>query len=271
MGDVLSPGLLTRLHENFAEAYRVMGRALPGGAVWESEGATAVATGVDRSEFNRLFVLRPPVDAEILLDHASQFFAAAGVPWCIIAPPEVAPAFANASAIEAGPRIAGMALPSLAPAAAPPPASLAIREVATPADARLFVDTMSAGFGTARRLFEMFGHPSLLGRPGFSHFLGFADGRPVATTTLVASHGIAGIFNVSTLVPYRRRGFGEAMTRHALEEGRREGCFAAGLQATALGHPVYRRMGFVDAVDYRSWYPLESLIEEGVVAPGIAT
>lgn len=166
MGDVLSPGLLTRLHENFAEAYRVMGRALPGGAVWESEGATAVATGVDRSEFNRLFVLRPPVDAEILLDHASQFFAAAGVPWCIIAPPEVAPAFANASAIEAGPRIAGMALPSLAPAAAPPPTSLAIREVTTPADARLFVDTMSAGFGTARRLFEMFGHPSLIGRPG---------------------------------------------------------------------------------------------------------
>ena len=38
---------------------------------------------------------------------------------------------------------------------------------------------------------------------------------------------------------------------------------------TALA--MYRRMGFVDAVDYRSWYPLESLIEEGVVAPGIAT
>lgn len=263
MGDSPIPGeLLARLHENFAEAYRVIGRTVPGAAVWESEGATAIATGVRRSEFNRLFVLRDPADAEVLLDHASQFFAAAGVPWCIIAPPEVARSLANASAIENGPRITGMVLAPLPAAIPASPPGLAIVPVTSSAAAREFVATMASGFGAPRRLFEIFGDPTLLGRPGFTHYLGSVDGKAVATASLVASHGIAGVFNVSTLVPFRRRGFGEAMTYRVLADGAAAGCIAGGLQATALGHPIYLRMGFRDAVDYRTWYPLESLLEE---------
>ncbi|MFN8506845.1 MAG: hypothetical protein U0547_04690 [Dehalococcoidia bacterium] len=265
----LPEALLARLHENFAEAYRVIGRNVPGGAVWESEGATAVATGVGRAEFNRLFVLRPPADADVLLDHASQFFAAAGVPWCIIVPPDIAPLFANASAIEPGSHIVGMAMADLRALPPRPGTTLTVRAVETVEDAATFVATMAAGFNTPRELFDLFGHHSLLGRPGLTHYLGFVGPKPVATATLVASHGIAGIFNVSTLASHRRRGYGETMTWHALRDGLAEGCSAAGLQATPLGYPIYRRMGFRGSVDYRSWYPLESLIEEGIVPPSI--
>lgn len=265
----LAEALLSRLHENFAEAYRVIGRSVPGGAVWESEGATAVATGVPQAEFNRLFVLRPPADPEVLLDHASEFFAAAGVPWCIIVPPEVAPSFANASAIEPGSHIVGMAMADLRMLPPRPGTTLSVRPVETPEDAVIFVATMAAGFSTPRSLFDLFGHPTLLGRPGLTHYLGFVGPKPVATATLVASHGVAGIFNVSALASHRRRGYGETMTWHALRDGLAQGCSAAGLQATPLGHPIYRRMGFRGSVDYHSWYPLESLIEEGFVPPSI--
>jgi ribosomal protein S18 acetylase RimI-like enzyme len=75
-------------------------------------------------------------------------------------------------------------------------------------------------------------------------FLARQDGAPAASATLYLSDGIAGIYHVATLPEFRRQGFGRSITLAPLVEARKEGARAAILQATALGEPVYRRLGF---------------------------
>jgi predicted acetyltransferase len=61
---------------------------------------------------------------------------------------------------------------------------------------------------------------------------------------LSISHGVAGIYWVGTLEEYRRRGIAGALTAAALLEGRRRGLRVGTLQASSLGAPVYRGLGF---------------------------
>ncbi len=75
-------------------------------------------------------------------------------------------------------------------------------------------------------------------------FLGRLDGRPVATSELFLGAGVAGLYFVGTAEGARRRGFGRAMTLAALEAAREMGFRASVLQATSLGAPVYRALGF---------------------------
>jgi predicted GNAT family acetyltransferase len=70
-----------------------------------------------------------------------------------------------------------------------------------------------------------------------------------------ASHGIAGVYNVSTIPSRRRRGIGAAITCRAALDGVAEGCDASTLQASVLGDPVYRRMGYRAALTYHTWPP----------------
>jgi ribosomal protein S18 acetylase RimI-like enzyme len=87
------------------------------------------------------------------------------------------------------------------------------------------------------------------------HVIGVLDGVPVATASLVVAGGAAGIYNVGTLEPARRRGIGAAMTAAAVRRGAARGLHLATLQASTMGRPIYERMGFrfvCDFVPYRS-------------------
>jgi GNAT superfamily N-acetyltransferase len=95
------------------------------------------------------------------------------------------------------------------------------------------------------------------------HFLGRLDGRPVATSMLYATRGVAGIYLVGTLPEVRGRGIARAMTLTALLTGRRLGYRIGALQATELGLPVYRRLGFREF----SSFELYSQDDEALRAP----
>jgi predicted acetyltransferase len=79
------------------------------------------------------------------------------------------------------------------------------------------------------------------------------DGEPVASSTLVYGGRVAGVHNVATLPEARRRGFGEALTWHAMARGASFGCDMAALQASQMGRPVYERMGFRLVSQYRTF------------------
>ncbi|MEO8596948.1 MAG: GNAT family N-acetyltransferase [Candidatus Solibacter sp.] len=79
----------------------------------------------------------------------------------------------------------------------------------------------------------------------FMSYVGYVNDEPVSTTSVVAGGGVLGVYNVGTLPGFQRRGYGEAVMRHALLDAARE-CAAERiiLQSTPAGLRLYKRMGF---------------------------
>lgn len=71
-------------------------------------------------------------------------------------------------------------------------------------------------------------------------------GVPVATAMLVRAGGEAGVYWVATLPGSRGRGHAGRLTATLCNLAFDEGADAVFLQATTLGRPVYRRLGFAD-------------------------
>lgn len=91
----------------------------------------------------------------------------------------------------------------------------------------------------------------------FLHYIGYMNDEPVAASTLFLAGGIAGIYDVSTLPSARGKGFGTAITQTALQEAQRLGYRYVCLQASEMGYPIYKRIGFKEQFRERKyrWSP----------------
>ena len=80
----------------------------------------------------------------------------------------------------------------------------------------------------------------------FRTYLALLNGKPVGTSQLFLSRGVAGIYNVSCIPEARGRGIGTAITLAPLLEARQKGYRIGILQASSKGYGIYRRLGFQD-------------------------
>jgi GNAT superfamily N-acetyltransferase len=116
-----------------------------------------------------------------------------------------------------------------------------------PAEVAVVVDA-SYGFpaGTFAR-----GFPQL---PGEVHsYMARHDGRPASVVMASDLEGDCGIYLVGTLPEARGRGLSSALIRRALADAARRGCEISSLQASKMGHPVYRRLGYRDLGRAELW------------------
>jgi GNAT superfamily N-acetyltransferase len=82
-------------------------------------------------------------------------------------------------------------------------------------------------------------------------FVAYLDGEPASIAMTIVSHGVAGIYWVGSLEQARGKGLGQATTAAATNAGFEMGADLASLQASPMGRPIYRRMGYETLFDYR--------------------
>lgn len=156
-------------------------------------------------------------------------------------------------------------LTGLLPAGTAPP-GLEIRMAEARADRDAWAGVMLAGFGFDDPGSEAFGRfvaaRGTVAGVAHCHYLGMLDGRPVATAALFRGSVAAGAYWVSTLPDARGRGVATAMMGHVLREAKASGYGAVTLNATAAGHPLYRRMGFADCFTTGIYYRPPGGIDE---------
>jgi GNAT superfamily N-acetyltransferase len=80
--------------------------------------------------------------------------------------------------------------------------------------------------------------------PDSHYYLGFLNGKPVSTGVLFNSKGAAGLFYIGTIPKVRRQGIAKTMVNHLLREAKNKGYHISILQASEMGYPIYKKIGF---------------------------
>jgi len=128
------------------------------------------------------------------------------------------------------------------------PSGLQLQEVETREELTAWQEVFSAGYELPIDVGRLI-IPNLC--EDMRLYTALLDGEPVGTTGLFTHKGVPGIYCVSTLPEYRGRGVGGAITALPLLEARERGYKVGTLQASSMGHPVYKRIGFEDVCQLR--------------------
>lgn len=185
-------------------------------------------------------------DAAPALEDALAEVEAAGVPSSVQLRPDQAPA-CEEEAKRLG-LTKELALPAMvvreADLRAPGVDGLSISTVDSDSDRKLAIETAATGFDAPVAIFEPIYRDSVLALDGFRAYLGRSGDDVVSTAIGYTMGDSAAIFNVATPAAHRGRGYGAAVTAAAALGGFADGAELVWLQASEMGFPVYRGLGF---------------------------
>lgn len=137
------------------------------------------------------------------------------------------------------------------------PSDLEIMEVKDGPTAAVFSETLTSGFGYDERGLSLSGliTADVLGDDRLRFWLGSVTGRAVAASWTAVSDGYAGVYGVATIPTMRRRGYGEALTRAAMDAAAH---LPAALQSSQAGRSLYLKMGFREVAQFEVWRPVQA-------------
>jgi len=239
---------------NLRESFRVLAAHRPAGELREMDGVSIASAGVTFQMFNAAF-LSAPVSSEGQMDRrvaqAAVHFAVRGQRWAYW----IYDGWLERRTRRALKKLFGkhnlyqaVELPGMfAEQVLPPQHELPKVDVRRVGDGPVkdaFCAIGSLCFNVPLEWFrEVFEGDAVW--KNFVAYVGYVDGEPVSTAATVIGGGAVGIYNVATTPGYQRRGYGEAVMRHALEQARLEhGLSRTILQSTPQGFELYERMGY---------------------------
>jgi GNAT superfamily N-acetyltransferase len=213
-------------------------------------------SGIPDERWNVVLVKRTTQKTQKTVDKWEQFFAPRKFPFRVLFPIDLESAFLpilNERGYKPADPVPVMTLESL-PEKTGDHDGLIIRQVTTMEELRDFQQTGEKGFSMPEGSGPFVMTEQILRLPEVEMFIGYAEGRPACTSLLFRTGSVAGIYWVSTLPEFRNRGFGAAITLRAVSAGKDKGCQLASLQASAMGKPVYARIGFDNPYDYLAFH-----------------
>ena len=247
----------------FQHTWTYFAKHLPGGGATRLPGLL-IANGRSVLSFmNIALVTAPLVDETDLADRiaaASAAFRRHELHWLFVVsdhfvPDALRPRLADVCAsagLQPMMRMHGMATDTLtAPAYPPPP--MTFQMVETQGLREAVGDVNAAAYGMPADICRaVTGVPDLW--KDMIGVVGMIGTTPVASACVAAVDNTAYVALVATDPAHQRKGCAEAVMRHALVEAKKEwGVTRTVLHATPAGQPVYRRMGYEDAVSFEAF------------------
>jgi ribosomal protein S18 acetylase RimI-like enzyme len=242
---------------NYAEANRELARRA-GGVVHDEDGLLLFAGASDLPVlFNSAMRYGARLDGREAIARADAFFGARGRGYSAILR-----AHADDSDLREAAAARGMSPFGDPPgmilerrlADARPGDGVELRRVESEADATSFGRVMGEAYATYGMPVACgpaaVGSLAALRAPHIVTFLAQVEGQPAAGAMAILTHGIAGVYWVGTTPAARGRGLAELCTRAAGNAGFDLGARVVTLQASIMGEPIYRRMGYVDVTRY---------------------
>lgn len=140
----------------------------------------------------------------------------------------------------------------------PTPAGLVIGPVSSAAEVREWTDLFDASFeiparGDAHPWLGPWQHLALGADSPCRLFLGRVDGVAVSCSLAYLDEESVGLYGIGTPPQHRGKGYGSALTVAGIRWGAAGGAAVAVLQASPLGAPVYRSLGFRPVFDMVAW------------------
>lgn len=257
------------VEENLRTAMSCFAASKPEGEALDLPGLRLVFTGIPYAVFNAVMLtdhVDTLTDLRRRLDRAKDYFLRRRAPWSLwlcedMVDPHVrsfAPALMAEYALEFSSHPPGMlAAPIQPPQRALP--RLDYRAIDGTASRVDFCHVMAMAYeGPFATLMDAYNSDSFW-QAGFRGVIGYRDGRAITTACTVESETSIGLYAVATVPGEQRRGYGEAVMRHALENAQRESTLKhVVLQSTPKGVSIYQRMGFAHVADFTIYVSLNA-------------
>ena len=236
----------------FRDAWRLMCGACPEYQTDRTGDVDYIFSGLPIPFFNAAVVGARDISRDALAAmgrQACDWAADKSVPWLFVVTHE-----ALADGVDASSALESVGLAPLLPLTGmraqrvgPPPPNTNGLQLEVPDDdtgCGAVVDVNSAAYGMALDACR-----PILGAPSFwaSHVpaIGRVDGNAVASAAVLMVEGHRYVALVATRPEHQRRGYGDAVMRHALDvAATRHGEIPTTLHATDAGRPIYARMGY---------------------------
>jgi GNAT superfamily N-acetyltransferase len=253
---------------NLRAAMRFFGEATGKGEIQHFDGAVGIYCGLDYGVFNIALLERngpdhvgPFPDFEQSIDTCGKYFAGRTPRWSFWLCEDLLDRHERRRTRHAfegrGMRMISNPPGMYAPTLLPPIHRLPEVECCPAGDPRTreaFAFITSVNFDIPEPIAQAVYHPECAWAGAYRGYVGFVKGRAVSIVAIVAAADVLGVYSLSTLPEFRRRGYGEALLREALiRERARTGLDHTVLQSTDAGYSLYRRMGFHDVTRFTVW------------------
>lgn len=233
-------------HQNWIGLFEAMTAYLETARCWWQDGIFMAATGLPLSVFNAAVVLDHAALTPERLAAIDDTFEALNLPYSVqLASPDLYPPI---EAILSEQHYAQMFCDPLmfcdGPLLLPPPNdAITVEAVQTTSDQNLYCKLVIDGFDLLPTSATEFLDVLLQMREAY-HVIARLNNEPVGAGTVILTGGGAGVYNVTTVASARRRGVGTAVM-HALHTFALEsGCTGTALASSAMGLPLYQRLGY---------------------------